>query len=73
MTLDELAEHYFYGWKSGSFTIDMDDHEIAVRGDDVADMFIEEARTRALACEEDIQAEAGTLAEAIDETAAGGR
>jgi hypothetical protein len=73
MTLNELAEHYFHGWKNGSFTIDMDDHEIAARGDDVADMFIEEARSRALACEEDIQAEAGTLAEAIDETVAGGR
>jgi len=73
MTLNELAEHYFHGWKNGSFTIDMEEYELAARGDDVADMFIEEARSRALACEEDIQAEAGTLAEAIDETAAGGR
>jgi hypothetical protein len=69
MTLEELAHHYYDMWVNGSFSKAGPDFDIMARGDDVADFFIEDARGKGLATEDDIQAEAGTLAEAIDEKA----
>jgi hypothetical protein len=69
MTLDELAQNYFDMWINGSFRVAGDDNDIMMRGDDVADIFIEDARSKGLASDDDIHAEANTLAEAIDEKA----
>jgi hypothetical protein len=69
MTLEELAHHYFDMWVNGSFCVAGDDNDIMMRGDDVADIFIEDARGKGLASDDDIHAEANTLSEAIDEKA----
>ena len=69
MTLDELAHHYFDMWINGSFRVAGDDNDIMMRGDDVADIFIEDARSKGLASDDDIHAEANSLAGAIDEKA----
>jgi hypothetical protein len=69
MTLEELAHHYFDMWVNGSFCVAGDDNDIMMRGDDVADIFIEDARGKGLATDDDIRAEANTLSEAIDEKA----
>jgi len=69
MTLEELAHHYYDMWVNGSFNKAGPDFDIMMRGDDVADFFIEDARGKGLASNDDIQAEANTLAEAIDEKA----
>lgn len=69
MTLEELSHHYYDMWANGSFTKAGPDFDVMMSGDNVADFFIEEARHKALASEEDIQAEANTLSEAIDEKA----
>jgi hypothetical protein len=69
MTLDELAHHYFDMWVNGSFCVAGEDNDVMMRGDDVADIFIEDARGKGLASDDDIHAEANTLAEAIDEKA----
>jgi hypothetical protein len=69
MTLEELAHHYFDMWVNGSFCVAGEDNDIMMRGDDVADIFIEDARGKGLAADDDIHAEANTLAEAIDEKA----
>ena len=69
MTLDELAQHYYDMWVNGSFRVAGDDNDIMMRGDDVADLFIEDARGKGLAADDDIHAEANSLAGAIDEKA----
>ena len=69
MTLEELAHHYFDMWVNGSFCVAGEDNDVMMRGDDVADFFIEDARGKGLAADDDIHAEANTLAEAIDEKA----
>jgi len=69
MTLEELAHHYFDMWVNGSFCVAGDDNDIMMRGDDVADFFIEDARGKGLATDDDIHDEANTLADAIDEKA----
>jgi len=69
MTLEELAHHYFDMWVNGSFCLAGEDNDVMMRGDDVADIFIEDARGKGLATDDDIHAEANTLAEAIDEKA----
>jgi len=69
MTLEELAHHYFDMWVNGSFCVAGDDDDVMMRGDDVANFFIQDARGKGLAADDDIHAEANTLAEAIDEKA----
>jgi hypothetical protein len=69
MTLEELAHHYYDMWVNGSFCTAGPDDDVMMRGDDVADIFIEDARGKGLASDDDIHAEANTLAEAIDEKA----
>jgi hypothetical protein len=69
MTLEELSHHYYDMWVNGSFNKAGPDFDIMMRGDDVADFFIEDARGKGLASNDDIHAEANTLAEAIDEKA----
>ena len=69
MTLEELAHHYYDMWVNGSFCTAGPDDDVMMRGDDVADFFIEDARSKGLAAEDDIRAEANTLSEAIDEKA----
>jgi hypothetical protein len=69
MTLEELAHHYYDMWVNGSFCTAGPDDDVMMRGDDVADAFVEDARGKGLASEDDIRAEANTLSEAIDEKA----
>jgi hypothetical protein len=69
MTLEKLMNHYYAMWVNGSFNKAGPDFDLMARGDDVADLFIEDARGKGLATEDDIQDKAGTLAEAIDEKA----
>jgi len=69
MTLEELAHHYYDMWVNGSFCVAGEDNDVMMRGDDVADIFIEDARGKGLASDDDIRAEANTLSEAIDEKA----
>jgi hypothetical protein len=69
MTLEDLSHHYFDMWVNGSFCVAGEDNDVMMRGDDVADFFIEDARGKGLAADDDIHAEANTLAEAIDEKA----
>jgi hypothetical protein len=69
MTLEELMNHYYDMWVNGSFSKAGPKHDVMMRGDDVADAFVEDARGKGLASEDDIRAEANTLSEAIDEKA----
>ena len=69
MTLEELAHHYYDMWVNGSFCTPGPECDLLMRGDDVADAFVEDARGKGLASDDDIHAEANTLAEAIDEKA----
>jgi hypothetical protein len=69
MRLEELMIHYYYMWSNGSFNKAGPDLDFMARGDDVADLFIQDARGKGLATDDDIHAEANTLAEAIDEKA----
>lgn len=69
MTLEELAHHYYDMWVNGSFSKAGPDFDLMACGDDVADFFIEDARGKGLASDDDIRAEANTLSEAIDEKA----
>ena len=69
MTLEELAEHYYDMWVNGSFCTPGPECDLLMCGDDVADFFIQDARGKGLAADDDIHAEANTLAEAIDEKA----
>ena len=69
MTLEELMEHYYDMWANGSFNKPGPDFDLMASGDEVADFFIEDARGKGLASDDDIHAEANTLAEAIDEKA----
>ena len=69
MTLEELMNHYYDMWANGSFSKAGPKHDVMMSGDEVADFFIEDARGRGLAEDDDIHAEANTLAEAINEKA----
>ena len=69
MTLEELMNHYYDMWVNGSFNKAGPDFDLMASGDDVADLFIQDARGKGLATDDDIHAEANTLAEAIDEKA----
>ena len=69
MTLEELSRHFYDMWINGSFTKAGPKYDFSMRGDDIADLFIEDARGKGLASDDDIHAEANTLAEAIDEKA----
>jgi hypothetical protein len=69
MTLEELMNHYYDMWVNGSFSKAGPDDDVMMSGDEVADFFILDARGKGLASDDDIHAEANTLAEAIDEKA----
>lgn len=69
MTLEELMNHYYDMWVNGSFSKAGPKHDVMMSGDEVADFFIEDARGKGLASDDDIRAEANTLSEAIDEKA----
>jgi hypothetical protein len=63
MTLDELAHKYFKDWLDGKYT----EGEMMMRASHLSTMFIDEARSLALAANEDIIAEAETLENAMED------
>ena len=63
MTLDELSHKYFKEWLDGKYT----DGEYIMHASNLSTMFIDEARSKALAANDDIIAEAETLEEAMNE------
>jgi hypothetical protein len=62
MTLDDLSHKYFKDWLDGKYTAG----EFMMPASHLSTMFFDEARSKALAADEDIIAEAETLSEAID-------
>ena len=63
MTLEELSHKYFKDWLDGKYT----EGEMMMRSCNLSTMFIDEARSKALAANNDIIAEAETLEEAMNE------
>ena len=63
MTLEQLSHNYFHDWLSGKYN----EGEFMGRACNLSTMFIDEARSLALAPHEDIMAEAETLEEAVNE------
>jgi hypothetical protein len=62
MTLEDLSHKYFKDWLDGKYTAG----EFMMPASHLSTMFFDEARSKALAADEDIIAEAETLSEAID-------
>ena len=62
MTLEDLSHKYFKDWLDGKYTAG----EFMMPASHISTMFFDEARSKALAADEDIIAEAETLSEAID-------
>lgn len=63
MTLEDLSHKYFKDWLDGKYT----EGEYMMRASHLSTMFIDEARSKALAANEDIIAEAETLEEAMED------
>jgi hypothetical protein len=63
MTLEQLSHNYFHDWLSGKYN----EGEFMGKASHLSTMFIDEARSLALAPHEDIIAEAETLEEAVNE------
>jgi hypothetical protein len=63
MTLEDLSHKYFKEWLDGKYT----EGEFMMRAAHLSTMFIDEARDKALAANEDIILEAETLEEAVHE------
>jgi hypothetical protein len=63
MTLDDLSHKYFKDWLDGKYT----EGEMMMRAAHLSTMFIDEARSKALAADEDIMAEAETLENAMED------
>jgi hypothetical protein len=63
MTLEDLSHKYFKDWLDGKYT----DGEYIMHASNLSTMFIDEARDKALAANEDIILEAETLEEAVHE------
>ena len=62
MTLEDLSHKYFKDWLDGKYT----EGEMMMRAAHLSTMFIDEARSLALAANEDIIAEAETLQEEMN-------
>jgi hypothetical protein len=62
MTLEDLSHKYFKEWLDGKYTAG----EFMMPSSHISTMFLDEARSKALAADEDIIYEAETLSEAID-------
>jgi hypothetical protein len=63
MTLEDLSHKYFKDWLDGKYT----EGEMMMRAAHLSTMFIDEARSLALAANEDIIAEAETLENAMED------
>ena len=63
MTLEDLSHKYFKDWLDGKYT----EGEAMMRATHLSTMFIDEARSKALAADEDIMAEAETLENAMED------
>jgi hypothetical protein len=63
MTLDDLSHKYFKDWLDGKYT----EGEFMMRAAHLSTMFIDEARSKALAADDDIMAEAETLENAMED------
>jgi hypothetical protein len=63
MTLEDLSHKYFKEWLDGKYT----EGEFMMRAAHLSTMFIDEARSKALAADEDIMAEAETLENAMED------
>jgi hypothetical protein len=63
MTLEDLSHKYFKEWLDGKYT----EGEFMMRAAHLSTMFIDEARSKALAADEDIIAEAETLEDAMED------
>jgi hypothetical protein len=63
MTLEDLLHKYFKDWLDGKYT----EGEMMMRAAHLSTMFIDEARSLALAANEDIIAEAETLENAMED------
>ena len=63
MTLEQLVNNYYRDWLSGKYN----EGEFMGKASHLSTMFIDEARSLALASNEDIMAEAETLEEAIND------
>ena len=63
MTLEDLSHKYFKDWLDGKYT----EGEMMMRASHLSTMFIDEARDKALAADEDIIAEAETLEDAMED------
>jgi hypothetical protein len=63
MTLEQLVNNYYRDWLDGKYN----EGEFMGKASHLSTMFIDEARSLALASNEDIIAEAETLEEAVNE------
>jgi hypothetical protein len=63
MTLEQLVNNYYRDWLDGKYN----EGEFMGRACNLSTMFIDEARSLALAADEDILAEAETLEEAVND------
>lgn len=63
MTLEQLSNNYFKDWIDGKYTAG----EFMMPAAHLSTMFIDEARSKCLAADEDIIAEAETLEEAMND------
>ena len=63
MTLEQLVNNYYRDWLDGKYN----EGEFMGKASHLSTMFIDEARSLALASSEDIIAEAETLEEAIND------
>jgi len=63
MTLEDLSHKYFKEWLDGKYT----EGEFMMRAAHLSTMFIDEARSKALAADDDIIAEAETLEDAMED------
>lgn len=62
-TIEDLSHKYFKDWLDGKYTAG----EFMMPAAHLSTMFIDEARSKALAADEDIIAEAETLEDAMNE------
>jgi hypothetical protein len=63
MTIEDLSHKYFKDWLDGKYT----EGAAMMRAAHLSTMFIDEARSKALAADEDIMAEAETLENAMED------
>lgn len=62
-TIEDLSNKYFKDWLDGKYT----EGEAMMPASHLSTMFIDEARSKALAADEDIFAEAETLEDAMND------